>query len=289
MDRDGIAAELIYASVGMGIFMHRDGEYKSACMKAYNRWLAAMCADAPERVYGMAQTAVLDVDSAIADFQEAKDMGMVGMMMPGDPIHEDYDHPDYDALWECATDLQLPIAFHILTSRSGSLYAETRGHKMNNFLGIIRAIQDVVGMMVLGGVFERHPELKLVVAESDAGWLPHYMYRMDHAARMNAEGGIIEGLTKLPGDYIRSNVYATFQDDETAYHAVDQFPYDHLLWASDFPHTDSTWPLSRQLIAEQAAHLSEAQHQAIFRDNTARLFNLPAGERSWRMETAAVA
>ena len=100
--------------------MHRDAEYKAACMKAYNRWLAAMCADAPERVYGMAQTAVLDVDSAIADFQEAKDMGMVGMMMPGDPIHEDYDHPDYDALWECATDLQLPIAFHILTSRAGS-------------------------------------------------------------------------------------------------------------------------------------------------------------------------
>jgi predicted TIM-barrel fold metal-dependent hydrolase len=87
MDRDGIAAELIYASVGMGIFMHRDGEYKAACMKAYNRWLAAMCADAPERVYGMAQTAVLDVDSAIADFQEAKDIGMVGMKMPGDPIH----------------------------------------------------------------------------------------------------------------------------------------------------------------------------------------------------------
>ena len=238
-----------------------------------------MCADAPERVYGMAQTAVLDVDSAIADFQEAKDMGMVGMMMPGDPIHEDYDHPDYDALWECATDLQLPIAFHILTSRAGSLTAETRGHKMNNFLGIIRAIQDVVGLMVLGGVFERHPNLKLVVAESDAGWLPHYMYRMDHAARMNAEGGIIKGLSKLPSEYIRANVYATFQDDETAYHAVEHFPYEHLLWASDFPHTDSTWPRSRQLIAEQAAHLDEAQHQAIFRDNTAAPVQ-PAGRRA---------
>ncbi len=102
-------------------------------------------------------------------------------------------------------------------------------------------------------MFERHPDLKLVVAESDAGWLPHYMYRMDHAARMNAEGGIIKGLSKLPSEYIRANVYATFQDDETAYHAVDHFPYEHLLWASDFPHTDSTWPRSRQLIAEQAA------------------------------------
>jgi predicted TIM-barrel fold metal-dependent hydrolase len=158
---------------------------------------------------------------------------------------------------------------------------------MNGFLGIIRAIQDVVGLMTLGGVFERHPDLKLVVAESDAGWLPHYMYRMDHAARMNAEGGIIPGLSKLPSEYIKSNVYATFQDDETAYSAVEKFPYDHLLWASDFPHTDSTWPKSRSLIEEQAGHLTEEQKQAIFRDNTANLFNLPAGERSWRMEEAA--
>jgi predicted TIM-barrel fold metal-dependent hydrolase len=290
MDRDGIAAELIYASVGMGLFMHRDPNVKNAVLQAYNRWLAEMCAEAPDRVFGMAQTAVRSVDEAIADFQRAKDMGFVGMMMPGDPTHEDYDHPDDDALWECAADLGLPICFHILTSRSGSLHVETRGNPLNSFLGIIRAIQDVVGMMVLGGVFERHPQLKLVVAESDAGWLPHYMYRMDHAARINFEGGIIKGLSKLPSEYIRSNVYATFQDDLTAYRTFDLFPYEHLLWASDFPHTDSTWPYSRQLIAEQASHLTEAQHQAIFRDNTARLFNLPAGERSWRMEaTSAVA
>ena len=288
MDQDGLAAELIYASVGMGICMHRDAEFKDACMQAYNRWLAGMCSEAPERIFGLAQTAVLSVDSAIADFSRAKEMGFVGMMMPGDPIHEDFDHPDYDALWECAADLQLPICFHILTSRAGSIDAKPRGHALNNFLGIIRAVQDVVGMMVLGGVFERHPDLKLVVAESDAGWLPHYMYRMDHAARINAEDGILKGLSKLPSQYIRSNVWATFQDDMTAYHSLGLMDVEHLLWASDFPHTDSTWPRSRQLIAEQAAHLNEAQHQAIFRDNTATLFNLPAGEQSWRMEDAAV-
>jgi predicted TIM-barrel fold metal-dependent hydrolase len=210
-------------------------------------------------------------------------------MMPGDPIHEDYDHPDYDALWECATDLDLPICFHILTSRHGSIHAETRGHALNNFLGIIRAIQDIVGMMTLGGVFERHPGLKLVVAESDVGWLPHYMYRMDHAARINAEGGILKGLSKLPSEYIRSNVWATFQDDLTAYHTFQSglMDHTHLLWASDWPHTDSTFPHSRQLIAEQAAHLTEAQAQDVFRDNCARLFNLPAGNASWRIEDRA--
>ncbi len=289
MDQDGLAAELIYASIGMGLTMHRDAEYKDACMRAYNRWLQAMCAEAPTRIFGLAQTAVLSVDGAIEDFTAAKEMGMVAMMMPGDPIHEDYDHPDYDPLWECAVDLDLPICFHILTSRAGSIHAETRGHPLNNFLGIIRAIQDVVGMMTLGGVFERHPGLKLVVAESDAGWLPHYMYRMDHAARINAEDGILRGLSKLPSEYIRSNVWATFQDDLTAYHTTHFMDHTHLLWASDFPHTDSTWPLSRQLIDEQASHLDDAQKQDIFRDNTARLFNLPAGQKSWRMEDGEAA
>ena len=85
MDKDGIAAEVVYASVGMGLCNHRDAEYKDACMKAYNRWLQSMCSEAPDRVLGLAQTAVLSVDSAIEDFRRAKEMGMVGMMMSGRP------------------------------------------------------------------------------------------------------------------------------------------------------------------------------------------------------------
>lgn len=286
MDQDGIAAEMIYASVGMGLCMHRDAEYKDACMKAYNRWLQSMCSEAPNRIFGLAQTAVLSVDSAIEDFRRAKEMGMVGMMMPGRPIHEDYDHRDYDALWECATDLGLPICFHILTSRDGSINMPHRGHAMNNFLGIIRAVQDVVGLLVLGGVFERHPKLNLVCAEGDAGWMPHYMYRMDHAAKFNMVNGIIEGLTKLPSEYIKSNVWMTFQDDRTAFNSLHMMPHQQLLWASDFPHTDSTWPRSQQLLADHTANLTEPQRQDIMRENAAALFNLPAGKESWRMHGA---
>jgi predicted TIM-barrel fold metal-dependent hydrolase len=255
-------------------------------MLAYNRWLQEMIGEEPDRILGLAQTAVLSVDGAIEDFQRAKDMGMVGMMMPGRPIHEDYDHPDYDALWECATDLDLPICFHILTSRDGSLATPHRGHALNSFLGIIRAVQDVVGMMVLGGVFERHPGLKLVCAEGDAGWMPHYMYRMDHAAKFNVQDGIVKGLSKLPSEYIKSNVWMTFQDDKTAFDSLHLMPHTQLLWASDFPHTDSTWPRSQQLLARHTAELSEQQRQTILRDNAARLFNLPAGNTSWRMDGA---
>ena len=71
--------------------------------------------------------------------------------------------------------------------------------------------------MVLGGVFERNPKLKLVCAEGDAGWMPHYRYRMDHAAFNHAQNGIIRGLSKLPSEYLKSNVWMTFQDDWVAF------------------------------------------------------------------------
>ena len=200
------------------------------------------------------------------------------MMMAGDPVHEDYDHPDYDALWECAVDLDLPLCFHILTAKRGSMemaFKSERGHGLNAFMGIIRAIQDIVGLFTLGGVFERHPKLKLVCAEADAGWLAHYSYRMDHACFTSADDGILPGLSKLPSDYIRENVWATFQDDWVAFKTIDLVNHKLLLWANDYPHSDSTWPHSQQLIAEHAQNLTEQQRYDILRGNVKELFNLP--------------
>ena len=278
MDRDGIEAEIIYASLGMVLFTHPDMAYRDACMKAYNRWLEGFCSGLPNRLFGLAQTAVTSVDEAIEDFRRAKAQGHVGMMMAGDPVHEDYDHPDYDALWECAVDLDMPLCFHILTAKRGSMenvFKAERGHPLNAFMGIIRAIQDIVGLFTLGGVFERHPKLKLVCAEADAGWLPHYMYRMDHACFTAKDDGILKGLTKLPSEYIKQNVYATFQDDWVAFKTIDLVNHKRLLWANDFPHTDSTWPDSQALLAEHAASLTDDQRHDILRGNVIDLFNLP--------------
>ena len=123
----------------------------------------------------------------------------IGMMMTGKPQHEDYDHPDYDALWECATELDLPIAFHILTANDFApevAFRAFRGQVANSFMNIIRGVQDVMGVFVFGGVFDRHPNLKVVVAEADAGWVPHYMYRADHAVT-HLELGKQKALSKI--------------------------------------------------------------------------------------------
>jgi len=138
---------------------------------------------------------------------------------------------------------------------------------MNGFLGIIRRSQDVVGLW-RSGRLERHPTSSLVVGRERRRPGPPALHVPDGSRGADERRrGDHPGLTKLPSEYIKSNVYATFQDDET--HTPSRFPYDHLLWASDFPHTDSTWRSPGALIEGAGRAPHREQKQAIFRDNTA--------------------
>ncbi|MEZ0187207.1 MAG: amidohydrolase family protein [Candidatus Reddybacter sp.] len=270
-DQDGICAEIIYASVGMIICGHPYLEYKDACMQAYNRWLETFCGAQPDRLFGLGQSAVMSVDSAIEDVKRAKAQGMVGMMMPGRP-----GYADYDALWQCSIDLDMPMCLHILTSDDcgvKEVLAPKRGHAANGFMNIIRGVQDVLGVFLFGGAFERHPKLKMIVAEGDAGWIPHYKYRADHA--LERLGLAVEcSLTRPPSEYITNNVSFTFQDDETASRNLDVVDSGCLIWANDYPHTDASWPRSQQILDEQMAHFTLEQQNACVHDNVKTLFNL---------------
>ncbi|MFN0028572.1 MAG: amidohydrolase family protein [Acidimicrobiales bacterium] len=275
-DVDGVGGEVIFASVGMVLCSHQDYTYKRACMAAYNRWLAEFCGAQPKRLFGLAQSAASSVDEAIEDVVTAREMGMVGMMMTGNPQHEDYDHRDYDALWECAVDLKMPIAFHILTSRdydAATALKSPRGHSANAFMNLTRGVQDILGLFVFGGVFERHPGLQMVVAEADAGWVPHWMYRSDHAAERWGVA-MSRTISRKPSEYVLSNCHFTFQDDKTAYENPTMVDSKCLMWASDYPHTDSTWPRSQEVLAAQTGHLDETQRNRVLHDNVVEVFNL---------------
>ena len=150
-----------------------------------------------------------------------------------------------------------------------------RGSRLNGFLGIIRDIQDIMGTLVFGGVFERFPELKVVCVEADAGWVPHYMYRMDHAYNRHRNWmapGI--NLSREPSEYFAENIYVTFQDDWTAFRQANDMNWHRLMWANDFPHSDSTWPWSQAMLAEHAANLTDEQRQAILCGNVAELYRI---------------
>ena len=118
----------------------------------------------------------------------------------------------------------------------------------------------------------------MVCVEADAGWVPHYMYRMDHAYKRHRywlPPG--QQLSRLPSEYFAENIYVTFQDDWTAFRHADDMNWRRLMWANDFPHSDSTWPWSQDVLAEQTAHLTDEQRQAILCGNVAELYNIDVG------------
>lgn len=278
---DGVSAEIIYPTVGMVLCNHDDVPYKQACFDAYNRWIAGYCSEAPDRLLGCGQTALASVQQGITDLASIRNAGLRGVMMPGEPGTlntdgtGDYDDPMWDPFWRAAVDLSLPLSFHILTSRNSAFGGNPRGPRINSFLGIIRGIQDIMGTLVYGGVFERHPGLRVVCVEADAGWVPHYMYRMDHAYKRH-RNWLAPGLTlsKLPSEYFAEHIYTTFQDDWTAFRFANQMNWRRLMWANDFPHSDSTWPWSQELLAEQATQLTGDQQLAILSSNVAELYGI---------------
>jgi len=174
-----------------------------------------------------------------------------------------------------AVELELPLSFHILTSGSDVLGgAGYRGPKINGFMGIIRGCQDIIGTMIYGGVVDRFPELKVVCVEADAGWAPHFMYRMDHAYKRHRYWMKCEDLGRLPSEYFNENVYMTFQDDWVAFKFRNAMNIERLMWANDFPHSDSTWPHSQALLAEHTADMTEWERDRILHDNVAELYGL---------------
>ena len=278
-ERDGIAAEFIYPTIGMVLCSHPDKDYKQACFWAYNRWLQEFVSGAPNRLYGLGQTAIRSIPEAIEDFRRFKEMGFKGVMMPGDPgTTEDYDDPVYDPLWRAAVELDLPISFHILTaSRDAQAMGPsgvTRGPRISGWSAVIRGCQDIIGMFIYGRVFERHPGLKLVCVEADAGWAPHFMYRMDHVYKRHRAWLKCDEMPKLPSEYFKENVYLTFQDDWVAFNMTDMCNPRRLMWANDFPHSDSTWPWSQELLATHTKALSEEEKRWILRDNVKELYKL---------------
>jgi predicted TIM-barrel fold metal-dependent hydrolase len=182
-------------------------------------------------------------------------MGFKGVMLVGQPGHEDYHHPDYDPFFEAVVDMGMPICFHILTSGKDEMRTY-RGPKINGFQSIIRGNQDIIGTFIFGGVFERHPKLKLVCVEADAGWAPHFMYRMDHAYKYHRYWMKCDELDRLPSEYFKENVYMTFQDDWTAFQLRDFMNVERLMWA------------------EHTADMSEWECDRILHDNVSELYGL---------------
>ena len=270
---DGIAAEIIYPSMGMVLCNHPDMDFRKACFDAYNRWILRFHEADPERLVMLPQLGLRTAKEGIAELEDAKRLGYRGIMLSGNPAFHDYDHPDYDPFWRACVELDLPVSFHILTTR-GDIGDYQRGHKIIQHLITIRGNQDLMSMLIFGGVFERHPKLKVICVEADAGWVPHFKYRMDHTFERHRHWQRFGSITRMPSEYFDENIYVTFQDDYSVQYALPGMRADRILWASDFPHSDGTYPFTEKIVAELIAPMSSDVADAILHRNSAELYHL---------------
>jgi len=272
-DEENIIAEVLYPSLGMVLCNHPDWDFKSACFAAYNRWLAEFCSFDPERLIGMPMISMRSPEEALKELQHAKAQGFRGIMLPGDPKEQDYDHGCYDDFWRACVDLNMPVSYHILTTKDG-IMERVRGSKLVHQIVTVRGVQNIMLMMILGGVFDRHPKLRVVCVESDGGWVPHFKFRMDHAYERHRFHLPTEKLQKPPSTYFDENIYVTFQDDYSVKHVKTGLNMQRVMWASDFPHSDGTYPKSREVIEFVTEGMSEKDKADLLYNNASQLYGI---------------
>jgi predicted TIM-barrel fold metal-dependent hydrolase len=269
--------------LGMTLFGLHDADLQRACFKAYNDWLSEFCSHDPNRLIGAALISLEDIGDASKELQRVAKNGLKGAMIWGAPPRErPYTSREYDPFWATAQDLQMPLSLHVITGKKPPKSEEERKKVrmeprdpsfVRGYMNLIHEVQRSLTDIIFGGVMMRFPRIKFVSAENDTGWIPHYMYRLDHA--FEKFGALMkEPLDMKPSEYVRRNLWATFQDDPIGPMLFRYFGEDNFMWASDFPHTDSTWPNSLKVIEHDFEGVPASVKQKIICDNAAKLYHI---------------
>jgi predicted TIM-barrel fold metal-dependent hydrolase len=275
MDADGVAAEVLYPSVGMALAQSKDRDYQLACIRAYNDWLIEYCRAGVGRLVGLAMIPTVDVDAGAAEVARAHDAGLRGAMVPGRPPDGHYAEARFDPLWAALAERGMPVSFHILTGGMGGDPTLGSGIALMGVMSIVQQMQQTLLLLIFGGVLDRHPHLRVVSAEHDAGWVAHFAYRMDQMTERH-QSWLGRGRANLqkPSEYLSQRCWYTFQKDPVAVETRHRAGLSQLMWASDYPHSDSTWPHSRKVIERDFEGVPEAELAAIVHDNAAALYGI---------------
>jgi uncharacterized protein len=282
---DGVDAEVLYTTLGMPLFGLNDADLQRACFHVYNEWLAEFCSYNPHRLIGTALISLEDIGEGVKELEYCAKKGLRGAMIWGSPpADRPYSSRVYDPLWQAASEFHIPISLHVITGKgkdsdvgavSDALTGKP-GAKLSIgelYANLIHEVQRSITSIIFGGVLERFPRLIIISAENDVGWIPHYMYRLDHAyEKFNAL--MPAPLPMKPSDYIRRQLFATFQDDPVGPAAYKLFGSTNYMWASDFPHTDSTWPESRKVVERDFAGVPDDVRRKIVYDNAKTLYHI---------------
>ena len=273
MREEGIVGECIYPTKSLYVWNMEDPEAGRLCCQRYNDWVLD-CLEKPSprfRCAGVIPT--WRIEDAMAEVERVCDMGLGALMLPlvGTP---EYNHQDWEPLWSLIEETGRPVVMHQGSGHS-MLFYRGRGAAVANLLSTQSMAPRTAGLLAMSGVLADHPKLHFVFVETNAGWLSWAMNTLDHyneAFKQNV-GWVRPVLPEPPSFYMKRQLHGTFQNDPVAIAMLPATGAAPLLWGSDYPHTEGTYPHSREVVAQLCGGLDPDDARDVVSGTAARLFD----------------
>jgi len=250
LDHEGIWAEVIYPSVGMWNSHITDPGLIREAVKVTNDWCARVQQESARHVMP-AQISPVDIDDAVAEVHRAAGLGLKAVSLPAGTAGDvpKFNMPYWEPLWDAVAECDMVLAVHTGSSAEDPVHHHGPGGGTMNYLYACYSGMDMAASMVASGVLDKRPELKLLISEAGASWLPFVGDRLDEATRQHSEF-VRDHLTRMPSEILRDQVYASFQHDPSAVLTVTAMGYPNVLWGSDYPHIEGTFGHTQKTLHE---------------------------------------
>ncbi len=276
-ETDGVEAEILFPNYGMALFGIDDIETQQQSFKLYNDWIANFCKADAKRLYGVPCVSTYDIKAGIKEMQRGHDMGLKGAMLWQVPDPRlPFTSAHYDPLWAAAAEAGQPVICHILTGHSYTKHAP-KVVGIERIRNATNKKQDdscnTLFDFIFSGAFDRYPNLRLLLAESEIGWLPFILQQWDYYFERfrNVDNLPIK---RRPSEIFDEHVFGTFLEDYAGTRALPYWGDKNCMWSNDYPHFNMTFPHSRENVEYHLAGLDEEKRRRLTRDNAINLFKL---------------
>lgn len=280
MDREGIAVSVNYPTALLVLNQVEPAIATDLC-RVYNDWAHATFTEPTEsRVRTMALVAIADPASAAREARRAvTELGAPGVAVSPFAGEVHLDDPALDALWDVCEELDVPVGIHGGRNTTEPLLPIEGFRDQKRYYAMAHPFGQMIAMgdLAVGGVFDRHPRLRVAFLESGVGWVRWYADRLDAGwADVRHPGADPTAVSeRAPTEYVFGGrcFFSCEPDEPNLAQVIDGVGREHVVFASDYPHFDCKFPHSVDAITE--AGLDAAVLTAVTVDNPPRLYGLP--------------
>jgi predicted TIM-barrel fold metal-dependent hydrolase len=274
LDQEGVWAQLAFPSMGFWTVEIEDAELAREVVRAWNDWAQEAILQKNDRIFTPAIVPLVDVDDAVAELERAVEMGFQTVFLPcGTRDGQEWGLDKWAPLWDAADRNKTVLSFHIGTGGENVVYRGPGGAVVN-YMETTYPGMRVVSHMVASGALDKRPDLKILIAEGGAAWVPAIGDRMDEAYRQHGMF-VRPKLDRLPSEIVRHQVYASFQHDISGVQIIEGTGYRNVCWGDDYPHLEGTYGHTQETLRTLFDGVSDDIKDRVLRGTFAELFRIP--------------